>query len=50
VAAVAVLPREVGHEERLVERESDGVVQGRVLGEGVVAALMHDCPSCGSRA
>jgi hypothetical protein len=32
-----------------VECEADGVVQGRVLGEGVVAALVHDCPACGSR-
>ena len=50
VPAVAVLPGEVGHEERRVEREADGVVQRRVLREGVVAALMLDHPHTVERA
>jgi hypothetical protein len=44
VAEVAVLPGEVGRQQRRVEEQAQRVVEARVLGEGTVPALVRDHP------
>ena len=48
VHGVGSLPAEVGHQKEGVQDVADGVLDGAVVGEGVVAALVRDDPARGS--